>query len=337
MGKRLRTAILGCGNFAARHAGILVNLPDIELVAFCNRTPQKAEQYSRQYTDGRGQVFTDHHAMFDAMELDLVYINLPPFAHTDEVMVAAQHGTHVFVEKPIALDSALAWRMVEAVETAGVKSQVGFMFRFGAAVEHLKQALDSGEAGPPTMMLGRYFCNSLHSWWWRQRDKAGGQIVEQAIHLFDVMRYLLGAPATVYATWANLLHRDVPDYTVEDVSSTVVTFANGAIGTIAATNTAIPGRWLESYWVVTQRLTAEFQNSNNATFARTDRPGEVSLSVTAQTNTYLNETLDLIAAIRDDRPTRTPMREGALSLDLVLAAARSADSGQPVTLIPVPG
>ncbi len=333
MSKPLRTAILGCGHFAARHADILVNLPDIELVAFCNHTPEKAEQYNRQYAAGKGEVFTDHQAMFDHMDLDLVYINLPPFAHTDQVMAAAAHGVHVFIEKPIALQSAQAWRMVEAVETAGVKSQVGFMFRFGAAVEHLKQALASGEAGAPTMMLGRYFCNSLHSWWWRQRDKAGGQIVEQAIHLFDVMRYLLGEPRTVYATWANLLHRDVPDYTVEDVSSTVVTFANGAIGTIAATNTAIPGRWLESYWVVTQRLTAEFQNSNHATFVWTDRPGEVSLSVAAQTNTYLNETLDLLAAIRDDRPTRTPMREGALSLDLVLAAARSAEAGQPVALV----
>jgi predicted dehydrogenase len=332
MSRPLRTAILGCGNFAVRHADILVNLDTVDLVAFCNRTPEKAEQFSRRYTDGRAAVYTDHHAMFDALDLDLVYISLPPYAHTDQVMAAAAHGVHVFIEKPIALTSDQAWRMVDAVEAAGVKSQVGFMFRFGAAVEHLKQALESGAAGHPTMLLGRYFCNSLHSAWWRDRDKAGGQIVEQAIHLFDVMRYLLGEPVSVVARWANLLHRDVPGYTVEDVSSTIVTFANGALGTIAATNTAIPGRWLESYWVVTQRLTAEFQNANHATFTATDRPGDVTFSVAANTNTYLAETLDLLAAIRDDRPTRTPMREGALSLDLVLAAARSAETGQAVTL-----
>ena len=103
MSKPLRTAILGCGHFAARHADILVNLPDIELVAFCNHTPEKAEQYNRQYAAGKGEVFTDHQAMFDHMDLDLVYINLPPFAHTDQVMAAAAHGVHVFIEKPIAL------------------------------------------------------------------------------------------------------------------------------------------------------------------------------------------------------------------------------------------
>lgn len=88
-------------------------------------------------------------------------ICLPPYAHSDEVEVAAQHGDHLLMEKPIALSSEHAWRMVTAVEKAEIKTLVGFMNRFGAAVERLKALLTSGESGPVGLMRARYFCNAL--------------------------------------------------------------------------------------------------------------------------------------------------------------------------------
>jgi predicted dehydrogenase len=71
-----------------------------------------------------------------------------------------------------------------------------------------------------------------------------GQVVEQAIHTYDICRYLLGKPTSVYCRQANLFHRDVPGYTNEDVSSTVITFENGALASMVATNNAIPNKWL---------------------------------------------------------------------------------------------
>ena len=62
-------------------------------------------------------------------------ICLPPYGHSDEVEAAAARGVHLLMEKPIALTSEHAWRMVETSEKAGIKTQVGFMFRFGEAVE----------------------------------------------------------------------------------------------------------------------------------------------------------------------------------------------------------
>ena len=332
----LRTGILGCGGIANRHAGILAGLQQITLVALCDQARSRAEDFDERYAQGQAQVYEDHHRMLDDADLDLVYICLPPFAHTDEVMEAARRGIHVFIEKPIALDSHEAWSMVEAVEAAGVKSQVGFMNRFGEATEYLKQTMESGQAGPASLMLGSYFCNHLHAPWWRDRSKSGGQVVEQVIHLFDLARYLLGEPQTVYSRLANLFHRDVPGYTVEDVSSTVISFASGALATIAAANTAVPGKWLSEFDIVTKNITAKFSDINRATFTRTDRPWAASLTLNSEKDVYLAETLDLIQAIQEDRPTRTPMREGALSLDLVLAIAHSAREGREVTL-PVRG
>ena len=52
------------------------------------------------------------------------------------------------------------------------------MSRFGEAVERVKGMLESGEAGPPGLLVGKYYCNSLHAPWWREKEKSGGQIVD---------------------------------------------------------------------------------------------------------------------------------------------------------------
>jgi predicted dehydrogenase len=329
----LRTAILGCGNFAQRHAANIVQMPDeLQLVAFADHCEENARAFADRYTAGAAATYTDFHAMLDRERLDLLLVALPPFAHSDEVEAAAAHGVHLLVEKPIALTAEHAWRMVAAAEAAGIKTQVGFMFRFGAAVEHMKGLIESGEAGRAGLMSARYFCNSLHAPWWRDRSKSGGQLVEQVIHMIDLMRYLLGEPAAVFSRQENLFHTEMADYTVEDVSATVVSFRSGALGVIYATNGAIPLRWINDYHVVAQKVTADFANANNAVFHFTAQPSTPPLTVAEERNVHVAELRDLIRAIRTGGATRTPLREGALSLDLALAAAASSAERREIPL-----
>jgi predicted dehydrogenase len=332
MVERLRAGILGTGSFAHRHMQSLRQLEgEVEVVAFCNRTIEKAAAFSQQYTGGKAPFFLDHHQMFERVHLDILVICLPPFAHSDEVEIAASLGTNVFIEKPVALTSGHAWSMVRAAEQAGIVTQVGFMFRFGEAVERLKGMIDSGEAGPVGVMSARYFCNSLHAPWWRNRDLSGGQLVEQVIHMIDLMRFLMGEPATVYSRQENLFHRDVEDYSVEDVSATVFGFPGGGVGVIYATNGAIPGRWINDYRVVSKNLTVDFTNSNHATFYRTAQ-GDREEVIASERDIHLAEMRDFVRAIRTGGQTRTPLREGAISLDLALAARRSAETGKEISL-----
>jgi predicted dehydrogenase len=332
--KLLRTAILGCGGFAHRHAQNLITLPEeIELAAFCDHHDWNARAFSDKYTSGKGSIFTDPREMFENANLDLVLICLPPFAHSDEVELAAQYGVHIFIEKPIALSSEHAWRMVEATERAGIQTQVGFMFRFGAAIERLKELITSGATGPAGLMSARYFCNSLHAPWWRDRTKSGGQLIEQVIHMVDLMHYLMGDAVSVYSRQENLFHRDVTDYTVEDVSATVFGFQGGGIGVIYATNGAIPGKWINDYRLVSHKLTAEFTNANNAIFHFTAETPVRTETLTGEKNIHLAEVQDLLTAIRTDGKTRTPMRAGAKSLDIALAATQSAETHREISLV----
>jgi predicted dehydrogenase len=326
-----RIGFIGCGGIANAHARALASLKGrVEMIAFCDIDEERARWFSQTYAEGKAKVFTDYRKMYEEVKLDIVYICLPPFAHKDEVDIAAEKGIHIFIEKPIALDMETANRMVKAVEKGKVKSQVGFMFRFGDAVEEVKEMLKS--YGPVGLMMGRYMCNSLHSPWWRDKTKSGGQIVEQIIHIFDLIRYFMGEPETVFARWNNIFHKDVPDYTVEDVSGTVITFKDGGIATVSATNGAIPGKWIAQLDLIAKGITANFIDANHAIIYQTLKPWEKKVEVASSKDVYLAETLDLLDAIENDRETRVPMIEGAKSLQLVLSAAASAEKGEIVKL-----
>ncbi len=330
--KPLRVGILGCGNFANVHAKIAVDQEEqVHLVAFCDRNEDRARKFKQKYAPDAA-VFTSHYSLFEHAELDAVIICLPPYGHSDEVEHAAARGIHILMEKPIALSAEQAWRMVEVSEQAGIKTQVGFMFRFGEAVEQFKTLQAGDQTGPVGLMTARYFCNALHAPWWRVRDKSGGQLVEQVIHLFDLLRYLVGEPVSVYSRQENLFHQNIPDYTIEDVSATIIGFRHGGLGVITATNNAIPGQWINDYRLVAHRLTADFSNANNAVFTHTGQPHNPITTIESTRDFRRSLLLDFISAIQTGGETRIPLREGAKSLDLVLAARQAAESRAEVRL-----
>ncbi|MCJ7752039.1 MAG: Gfo/Idh/MocA family oxidoreductase [Armatimonadetes bacterium] len=327
-----RAGMLGCGGIANAHAQVIANLASTELVACCDLARERAESFSQRYADGKAEVYTDFGRMFDRAKMDVVFICLPPFAHSNEVELAAERGIHVFIEKPIALTMSAANQMVRAVKKAGVKSQVGFMARHSGLVELVKRELESGDAGPVSLFTGRYLCNALHAPWWRDKSKSGGQLVEQVIHLYDLCRYLLGRPVSVYGQQRNLLHGAVEGYTVEDVSATVIAFESGALASIVGTNTAIPSKWLSMWDLVTQYRTVFASDLNRGVIRRTDSASPMELTVASEKDVFRAQALDLLNAIETDGETRCPMWEGAETLKLVLAANRSARRGSPIEL-----
>lgn len=332
--KPLRTAILGCGRFARKHVVHLAALEDISLVGFCDALFESADAYNHEFAQGKGRVFTDYEQLFTDLELDLAYICLPPFAHGNEVELACRNGVNLLIEKPIALNMDLALRMEKQVRESGVKCQVGFMYRFGKAALWLKNYLQKRPLGERGFMTARYACNSLHSWWWRDRAKSGGQLVEQVIHIIDLTRFFLGEPIQVYSMQDNLFHRSDGEYTSEDTSATVIRFDSGGMATISATNGAIPNRWDYDWRFFSSDLTADFSDANHGIFHHTTKKDLPETTIAAEDDLYLAETLDLLAAIREDRDPAVPIEEGVLSLKLALGAAQAAEHDAPISLEP---
>jgi len=320
--------MIGCGVIAGIHAERLKTLEEAQLVAFADIVEERAKTFSNKYG---GKSYIDWRKMLDEENLDIVYICLPPFAHEDEVMVAAEKGIHIFIEKPIALNMNVARKMVRAVEKSGVKSQVGYCCRFGYSLEEAKRLIHGGEAGEIGLALGWYWCHFLGGSWWRDKNKSGGQIVEQSTHTYDAIRYLCGEVEVVYGQMNRKFWVDIPDLTIEDVSSSAFRFKSGAVGAIVATTWGAPSQWWFRWLIASRNCTLESIDADTLTLYSTKTPVKTT-TVSEARDIYLLEAKDLIQAVLEDEETKTPIPDGVKSLEFTLAARKSMETGKPVRL-----
>ena len=124
-----------------------------------------------------------------------IYIASPHAFHADHVCLAAAHGKHVLVEKPMALTLAECTRMIDACQSAGVHLVVGHSHSFDAPIQRAKQIIDSGIYGAVKMITTQNFTDFLY----RPRrpeeldtQAGGGVIHSQAAHQIDIVRLLAG-------------------------------------------------------------------------------------------------------------------------------------------------
>lgn len=321
---RLRVGIFGLGGIAIRHAQAVAALPGrLELVACCGRDSGRSERFAAEHG---GKAYTDLDRMLDEAAPDLIIVTHPPYARAGEVERIAAAGVHLLVEKPIALNMAAATAMVDAVEASGVTAAIGFMYRHGEATRHFAMA----DTGPIAMMTATFQCNALHADWWRDEARSGGQIVEQVIHLIDLMRCFMEEPDTVYARRARLFH-DEPGYDVEDVSAILFGWDDGRLASFSANNIAVPGIWHKEWALFGRGMTGRFANWNDATFFPTSGAAP-PVRVETGGNPFEAQLLDLADAIETGRPLIAPLREGAATLRLALAARQSADERREIRL-----
>lgn len=239
MSRTIRVAIVGCGNIGVTHANAFGAIDEVFLVAVCDTNVERA----RAIADAHGveQVFTSYEKMYDTVELDAVSVATDHKSHFAPAMAAIEHGLSVIVEKPIATSLDEAHRLVEAAREHDVKLGGVFQRRFFPAARRMRQALDEGRLGAIVAAeciahLGRdrsYF--EQDDWRGTWKGEGGGVLMNQAIHMIDMLLWLVGKPTEVYGRWTTIKHADYID--VEDSASAVVVFDSGALATVQAVTT----------------------------------------------------------------------------------------------------
>lgn len=222
----LRIGFIGVGNIArGGHLRHLSTWDDVEIVAFCD-VDEGAVQ--RAVEDYGGRAFNNVEHMLDDSNLDVVYICLPPFAHTNQEILAAKSGLAVFVEKPLAVDLSKAVEINAAIEEAGVVSAAGYNWRSTEITKVARERM----AGKTVSAVFAYWIGGFPGvMWWRQQGQSGGQMNEQATHVVDIARHLIDSSAvSVYAQGTKGIgakkweKHDICDHIVA-----TVTFENGAV------------------------------------------------------------------------------------------------------------
>ncbi|MBI3921063.1 MAG: Gfo/Idh/MocA family oxidoreductase [Armatimonadetes bacterium] len=230
MASKVKLGFIGSGGIVKGHLDQgLKDFSDVDFVGWCDLNEATAAE-RREQVGGRGTIYSDAKKMLDEAKPDAVYIMLPPFAHGAAEALVIDRKLPFFIEKPVAIDLATARKVAEGVEKNNLLTSVGYMTRYRTSVQRVRDLLKKQS---PVMMHGGWLGGgpTLYEgiWnWWVQKDKSGGQFLEQTTHTIDLARYLFGDVTHVYAV-AVRDRRKRPDFfTIEDASMVQLTFANGA-------------------------------------------------------------------------------------------------------------
>jgi predicted dehydrogenase len=222
----VKVGFVGCGGMNRGHMNRIKAMAGAKIVAACDVVKDRANAAAGEFG---GIAFTDHRKMIEGVEMDAMFVALPPFAHTDQEILAARKGIHLFVEKPVAVDLKTAKKIEGEILKAGVIATAGFQDRYQDIVAKLRKMLVKTPAG---LIMGYWIGGMPGVPWWRRKEQSGGQAMEQTIHTFDMARYLFGDVKTVHATFSKGLMKHVPKYSVEDASCVNLQFKSGLCGTI---------------------------------------------------------------------------------------------------------
>jgi len=248
MTDRLRVAVLGAGAWA-RHAHIpgWQRDPRAEVVAMCDTERERAAAYAAEF--GIPEATADWQAVVARSDVDIVDIVTPSATHYELACAALESGKHVLCEKPVAYDFRQTRHAAALARQRGLKTKLGFTFRYSPGVQYARFLLDDGFVGTPFIFNG-YEQNSQ----WldpqvplRQVDPAADQSVLQTSSLegygapiIDIGHWWVGADiARVVGTMRNFIPQRMVRATgrmmrmnIDDGDIFIGEYTNGAIGSI---------------------------------------------------------------------------------------------------------
>lgn len=226
----LRLGLIGAGWIMPAHLEALDRLGRTRVVGVASARLESAGRIAQP----RGATaYDDTERMLDEQRPDVVYIAVPPSAAVAACEAVVARGIPFLVEKPLAAtDSAGPARVAAAVAERGLVAAVGYHLR---ALEQLPDVHERLAADPAILVAAHWQDGTPAPAWWLREAVGGGQVVEQATHLYDLARHLVGEAEVVGAV-STRSDPVVPEGAdVVDATAAVLRFGSGAVGTFANT------------------------------------------------------------------------------------------------------
>ncbi|WP_374945011.1 glycosyltransferase [Sphingomonas sp.] len=321
--ERTRIGFIGAGGIAHRHFGVLEQFDDVEIVAVADVDLARATEASARFG---ARAFDDAAAMLDQVEVDAIYICVPPFAHGEPERLAIDRNLPFFVEKPVALDIGTAEDVAAAVDRLGLVTAVGYHWRYLDTVDEVRGLL----AHTPARLLSGYWLDSTPPprWWWKQ-GASGGQMLEQTTHLVDLARYLVGDVVRVYGQSGHVARPEFPGLDVATTSTATLTFAGGAIANFAST-CLLGWNHRVGLHLFGERLAVELTDRDVMIDTGHGRPVRGN-----RADPVVLEDRDFIDAVQGkENRVRCPYPQALETLRLALAIEQSAAEGRAIDMAP---
>jgi predicted dehydrogenase len=347
--KKLKFAIIGCGRISYKHVEAVVNNKEkAELIAVCDIVEEKAlakkEEYFKLLEDTISvNIYTDYKKMIEKEEIDVVTIATESGYHPEIAIYCMNKGIHVICEKPMALSTDDADKMIAAARENNVKLCVSHQNRFNPPIQRLRKAVEGNRFGRLVNGTARILWNRNMGYYkqapWRGTwELDGGTLMNQCIHNIDLLQWMMGGEIdTVYAQCDTFL-RDIEG---EDFGAILIRFKNGSIGLIEGTACVYPKNLEETLSVFGEKGTVcigglavnkietwRFGDELDSEEEILRVQGEDPDSVYGFGHTPLFK--DFIDGINNNREPLINGEEGKKAMSIILAAYKSRLTGMPV-------
>jgi UDP-N-acetyl-2-amino-2-deoxyglucuronate dehydrogenase len=344
-GRPVRFALVGCGRIAANHFEALrQHASRAELVAVCDHRPEAlaaavARTGARAYASLEALLAQDG----TSTQADIITLATPSGLHPRQAMRVAQSGRHVLSEKPMATKWDEGMQMVRVCREAGVKLFVVKQNRLNPTMQLLKRAIEQGRFGRIFMCTVNVFWTRPQSYYddapWRGRwDLDGGAFLNQASHYVDMLDWLVGPVDNVHAYTATLAR----DIEAEDTGVMSLRLRKGGLASINVTMLTHGKNFEGSVTILGERGTVriggvavnqiqhwEFDEARpEDEHVKAANYGTASVYGPGHPLYYDN----VISTLRGEQEAEVDGYSGLRSLEVVLAAYRSARDGVRVGL-----
>lgn len=340
--KKLGAAVVGLGAIGRKHVESLKELElegfNVKLVGVMDAIKARVDDFAAKY---HCKGYYSYDEVVNDPEVDVVFIATPHHLHAQQSIYAMEHKKHVIVEKPMAITLASAKEMIAKARDNGVRLGVIYQRRYADGVQKLRNMVLSD-------VLGRVFLAEASLMWFRSEEEyflkdevarswrgmwsteGGGLLMTQAIHVVDLLIYLLGDVEEVYGYIDNVSH---PAVSVEDTTAAVMKFKNNSMATLTSSISFQPPE--KQYWrirIFGLKGFAEVENEYLTQIAIRNQTIDTSLFERKRENLHKKLFKDFLTKLINDEDFPINGEEGYKSLELVKSIYLATLTNKPIKL-----
>jgi len=343
----VRLGIIGCGNVTQnRHLPAIQSLTDLRVVALADIDSGRLTHAAQRY--GVEELYSDYHSLVEDKDVEAVAVCAPLGLHVEMALAALEAGKHVMVEKPVAPSLDAADALVDRATASSCMVMVGYNLRWHRLVRQARDLIRERKLGPMELVVSSFTAGTRYKSdvleWKKRRALGGGVLMEFATHYFDLWRFLLD-------TEVDQVHATTRSDEWDDVTGTVTgRLENGTLATAyfsewttERNEMQIFGRkgslhlslyrfdgleYIPLFSAPGQirnrllRIACSLRNVQRAT-AHFRRGGDYYAS-------FIGQWQHFARAVRGSEQVACTPKDGRRALQIALAAAESASTGQPV-------
>jgi predicted dehydrogenase len=332
--------MIGTGAISHKHALAYRNI-GYKITVCTDRNRPAGEKFAEQY--GCDFVPT-YEEVCTHPEVDYIDVCTFPDFRLQPIEIAAQHGKHIQVQKPISTNLETARKMIETAKAAGLVLGVVSQHRFDDSTVFVKKAIGGGR-------LGKILQADAYVKWWRSAEyysrpikgswavEGGGALINQAVHQVDVLQYLAGGVEELFGYWQLAARHKIES---EDVVCALLKYRNGATGVIQASTAFWPG-YSERVEIHGTKGTAIFTGDKLTAWDVEHDEGEpapvekevmsgASDPMAIPLTPFERQFLDFGNACKEGRAPLVSGEEGYKALEIVLSVYESCRTGNKVRL-----